>query len=107
VPDEARELVATGMRITAAANEQLGFRHPVHTEWSHISFWQFAGPLAEEKGELVGSNAVCVRPGKIDRSPTGTGCSAGMAVLHAQGYYLRDRTSEGMDTDEAATYLPP
>ena len=34
---------------------------------------------------LVGSNAVCIRPGKIDRSPTGTGCSARMAVLHAQG----------------------
>ena len=66
-------------------NEQLGFQHPVHAEWKHISFCQFAGPLAEENGELVGPNAVCVRPGKIDRSPTGTGCSARMAVLHAQG----------------------
>jgi proline racemase len=26
-----------------------------------------------------------VRPGKIDRSPTGTGCSARMATLHARG----------------------
>ena len=26
-----------------------------------------------------------VRPGKLDRSPTGTGCSALMAVLHAKG----------------------
>jgi proline racemase len=85
VPDEASELVATGMKITAAANEQLGFQHPVHAEWKHISFCQFAGPLAEENGVLVGPNAVCVRPGKIDRSPTGTGCSARMAVLHAQG----------------------
>jgi proline racemase len=85
VPEEAGDLVATGMKITAAANEQLGFRHPVRTEWDHISFCQFAGPLVEEGGELVGPNAVCVRPGKIDRSPTGTGCSARMAVLHAQG----------------------
>ena len=30
-------------------------------------------------------NAVAIRPGKIDRSPTGTGCSARMAVLHARG----------------------
>jgi proline racemase len=86
VPDEAAELVAIGMKITAAANEQLGFQHPVLTEWNHISFCQFAGPLAGENGELVGSNAVCIRPGKIDRSPTGTGCSARMAVLHAQGW---------------------
>ena len=27
-PDEARDLAETGMRITAAANEQLGFSHP-------------------------------------------------------------------------------
>ena len=85
VPSEARNLVATGMKITAAANEQLGFQHPVHDEWSHISFCQFAGPLLDVDGELVGPNAVCVRPGKIDRSPTGTGCSARMAVLYAQG----------------------
>ena len=84
-PDEASELVATGMKITAAANQQLGFQHPVYAEWNHLSFCQFAGPLAEEDGVLVGSNAVCIRPGKIDRSPTGTGCSARMAVLHAQG----------------------
>ena len=78
-------LVATGMKITAAANEQLGFQHPVHAEWDHISFCQFAGPLASEDGALVGPNAVVVRPGKIDRCPTGTGCSARMAVLHARG----------------------
>jgi proline racemase len=32
-----------------------------------------------------GANAVVIQPGKIDRSPTGTGCSARMAVLHAKG----------------------
>ncbi|MFT5107083.1 MAG: proline racemase [Verrucomicrobiales bacterium] len=85
VPDEAIELVAMGMKITAAANQQLGFQHPLLAEWNHLSFCQFAGPLAGENGELVGSNAVCIRPGKIDRSPTGTGCSARMAVLHAKG----------------------
>ena len=85
VPAEARELAQTGMKITAAANAQLGFRHPLNAEWDHISFCQFAGPLVEKKGELTGPNAVVVRPGKIDRSPTGTGCSARMAVLHAQG----------------------
>jgi proline racemase len=85
VPDEASALVATGIKITAAANEQLGFQHPVHAGWNHISFCQFAGPLEDVQGALAGSNAVCIRPGKIDRSPTGTGCSARMAVLHARG----------------------
>lgn len=85
VVEEARDLAEMGMKITAAANEQMGFQHPLNVEWNHISFCQFAGALAEQNGELVGSNAVAIRPGKIDRSPTGTGCSARMAVLHAQG----------------------
>lgn len=82
--DEARDLAETGMKITRAANEQLGFNHPA-SGWDHISFCQFAGPLTREGATLTGANAVAIRPGKIDRSPTGTGCSARMAVLHARG----------------------
>src|ERR671920_1108662 len=84
-PDEAKDLAETGMRITRAANEQLGFRHPELPEWDHISFCQIAAPLVMEESVPHGANAVVVRPGKIDRSPTGTGCSARMAVLHARG----------------------
>ena len=85
LPDEARELAELGMRITAAANAQLGFAHPENPDWDHISFCQFAGPLRREGDEISGPNAVVVRPGKIDRSPTGTGCSARMATLVARG----------------------
>jgi proline racemase len=84
-PDEARDIAETGVRITAATNEQLGFTHPTNPGWNHISFCQLAAPLAEEDGILTGANAVAIRPGKVDRSPTGTGCSARMAVLHAKG----------------------
>ena len=83
-PDEARDLAETGVRITAAANEQFGFAHPDEGGWDHISFCQFAGPLERHGKELSGPNAVVVRPGKIDRSPTGTGCSARMATLSAR-----------------------
>ncbi|MFZ2103483.1 MAG: proline racemase family protein, partial [Oricola sp.] len=85
VPDEARELAETGVRITRAANEQLGFVHPANAEWNHISFCQIAGPLTRAAGAWTGANAVAIQPGKIDRSPTGTGCSARMSVLHAKG----------------------
>ncbi|MGI9331772.1 MAG: proline racemase family protein, partial [Gammaproteobacteria bacterium] len=85
VPDEALDLSTTGMRITRAANEQLGFSHPENAEWSHISFCQMAAPLEREDGVLSGRNAVAIDPGKLDRSPCGTGCSARMAVLHARG----------------------
>lgn len=82
---EAADLVETGMKITKAANEQLGFVHPLNPDWDHISFCQIAAPLKQENGVSVSTNAVVIRPGKIDRSPTGTGCSARMAVLHAKG----------------------
>ncbi|MDX3807905.1 MAG: proline racemase family protein, partial [Bosea sp. (in: a-proteobacteria)] len=85
VPDEARDLADLGMKITRAAEEQLGFAHPGSTGWNHISFCQFAAPVERVDGVLTGRNAVAIRPGKIDRSPTGTGCSARMAVLHARG----------------------
>jgi proline racemase len=84
-PDEAREIAETGMRITAAANDQLGFTHPLMPDWNHISFCQVAASVEMRDGVATGRNAVAIRPGKIDRSPTGTGCSARLAVLHAQG----------------------
>jgi len=84
-PDEARDMVETGLKITRAANEQLGFVHHLNPDWAHISFCQIAAPIVHENGIATGANAVVIRPGKIDRSPCGTGCSARMAVLHARG----------------------
>ena len=84
-PDEARDISALGVRITRAANEQLGFTHPDNPDWNHISFCQIAGALGEEDGVVSAKSAVVIQPGKIDRSPTGTGCSARMAVLKARG----------------------
>ncbi len=84
-PDEARDIAETGIHITAAANEQLGFTHPENPDWDHISFCQIAAPVEMQGGIATGRNAVAIRPAKIDRSPCGTGCSARLAVLHAGG----------------------
>jgi proline racemase len=84
-PDEARELAVIGIKITNAANEQLGFEHPENPDWKHISFCQIAGPLSGDAGVWSGRNTVVIQPGKLDRCPTGTGCSARMALLHHQG----------------------
>ena len=85
VPDEARDLAETGIRITRAANEQLGFAHPTNPDWRHISFCQIAAPVEMRDGMRTAANAVAIQPGKIDRSPTGTGASARMAVMRARG----------------------
>jgi len=84
-PDEAKDISEIGVKITAAANQQLGFTHPENSNWSHISFCELALPIFEEEGIKVSRNAVVIDPGKLDRSPCGTGCSARMAILNAKG----------------------
>lgn len=84
-PSEAREIVEAGIKITDAANEQLGFSHPENSDWTHLSFCQIAAPVKTVNGTKTGLNAVTIKPGKLDRSPCGTGVSARMAVLHAKG----------------------
>lgn len=84
VPGEAKQLAELGVEIVAAATDQIGFEHPTNPDWRHISFCLFAGPIEEKDGHLATRHAVAIRPGKIDRSPTGTGVSARLAVLHAR-----------------------
>jgi proline racemase len=86
VPSEARDLVAMGEKIKAAAAEQLPAVHPENPEIHTINQTLFGGPLANAPaGGKTARNAVIVSPGRIDRSPCGTGTCARLAVLHAKG----------------------
>ena len=82
-PGEARELSLVGERIRAAAREQLTCVHPENPEIAGVSIVQLAEPW-RGVGQVT-KNAVVVAPGRLDRSATGTGLSARMAVLHARG----------------------
>ena len=84
-PDEAADIARIGVQVTRAANEQVGFRHPDNADWDHFSFCMLTAPLRRENGILLGRNAVSIQPGKLDRSPCGTGCSARMAILYERG----------------------
>jgi proline racemase len=82
-PHEARELSLAGERIRAAAREQFPCAHPENPAIAGVSIVQIAEPW-QGVGEVT-RNAVVVAPGRLDRSATGTGLSARMAVLHARG----------------------
>ena len=85
VPSEAAELVDVGERIKAAAAEQLPVAHPQNPQIHTINQTLFAGPLREGPKCKRARNGVIVSPGRLDRSPCGTGTSARLAVMHARG----------------------
>jgi len=82
-PHEARELSRVGELIRDAAREQLPCTHPENPDISGVSIVELAEPWRGPGA--VSRNAVVVAPGRLDRSATGTGLSARMAVLHARG----------------------
>src|SRR3954471_14854627 len=82
-PNEARELSRVGELIRVAAREQLPCAHPEQPEIAGVRIVQIAAPW--EGVGAVTKNAVVIAPGRLDRSATGTGLSARLAVLHARG----------------------
>ncbi len=84
-PDEARDLAVLGRKIVKAANAQLGFVHPDLPEWTHFSFAFLTGELEQVDGCLSVRNACVVKPGKIDRSPTGTAAAGAHGCPPRQG----------------------
>jgi proline racemase len=81
--DEARDLAVLGESIRVAAREQIEAVHPENPGISGVSIVQLNRPY-EGPGKPT-RNTCIVSPGRSDRSPTGTGTSARMAVLHARG----------------------
>ncbi len=84
-PAEARRICELGQVIKKAAAEQLEAVHPTNPAIPGITQVEFTGPLLREGDGLRSRNAVVVSPGRLDRSPCGTGTSARLAALHARG----------------------
>jgi proline racemase len=82
-PDEARDLAVLGEKVRAAARERYAVVHPDNPGIAGVSIVQIAGPFMGP-GQPT-RNTCIVAPGRSDRSPTGTGTSARMAILYARG----------------------
>jgi len=81
-PAQARRLADVGMRILRAVNAEVPVHHPTQPHIDYIAMVQFTQPGATGADYR---NAVVFGDGNVDRSPCGTGTSARMAELYAQG----------------------
>jgi proline racemase len=81
-PRSHDDLVAAGLSVMAAVNQQLSFAHPEQPDIDECHHVIFTAPGDEQ---VSARGATAIHPGWIDRSPCGTGTSARMAALHARG----------------------
>ena len=82
-PKNAKKFVEISKEIIKIANQEFGFSHPTIPSLDYISFCQFIEPIKiNNLNQKEGWNTVCIRPGKLDRSPCGTGTSARLALMH-------------------------
>jgi proline racemase len=82
-PERFRDLIAIGSAIKRAVMAAREIRHPLEPDLSFLYGTIFTGPAL---GSGADSRNVCVfAEGEVDRSPTGTGVSARVAIERARG----------------------
>jgi proline racemase len=83
VPEQHGKLIEVGMRIKRAVMAEREMGHPYEPDLNFLYGTIFTGPAKKKSNH---SRNVCIfAEGEVDRSPTGTGVSARMAIHYARG----------------------
>jgi proline racemase len=79
-PSQARTLAEAGIELKALLGEQVTVQHPEIESLNEIAYVMF------RSRDPDGAVRTCttLKPGRVDRSPCGTGSSANLAILHAR-----------------------
>jgi proline racemase len=82
-PENTQQLVAVAEAIKMAVNDAISIEHPIEPALSYV----YGAILTDEpENPAHHSRNVCVfANAEVDRSPTGTGVSARLALHHARG----------------------
>lgn len=80
-PENARVLATEGVRLRGVINEQVEVRHPLIKELNEVAYVMFRNRIDDKTWQTC----TTLPPGRVDRSPCGTGSSANMATLSARG----------------------
>ncbi|MFC3629212.1 proline racemase family protein [Paracoccus angustae] len=81
VPENARALAEAGTAIKALLRDQVQVCHPEIPSLNDIAYVMFRD--YQPDGSVI--TCTTLKPGRVDRSPCGTGSSANLAILHARG----------------------
>jgi proline racemase/trans-L-3-hydroxyproline dehydratase len=84
-PNHLGELIALGREIKWALNESEHAVHPTDPRLSGIYGTVWVDDLGEAPGQVHQRNVTVFADGEVDRSPTGSGTCARLAVLAADG----------------------
>ncbi|BBU31560.1 proline racemase [Burkholderia sp. THE68] len=80
-PEHARELAELGVALKDIINGQIRVRHPLFPQIDEVAYVMFRNRL----GDALYQTCTTLPPGRVDRSPCGTGSSANLAALAARG----------------------
>jgi proline racemase len=80
-PENARALAELGTRLKDVINGQIRIQHPLYPEINEVAYVMFRNRVSAE----LYQTCTTLPPGRVDRSPCGTGSSANLATLAARG----------------------
>jgi proline racemase len=80
-PENARELAQLGVAFKDVINHQIRVQHPLFPEINQVAYVMFRNRV----NDTLYQTCTTLPPGRVDRSPCGTGSSANLATLSARG----------------------
>jgi proline racemase len=80
-PENARQLATEGVRLRNLVNQQVRVQHPQLSALNEVAYVMFRNRLDNKTWQTC----TTLPPGRVDRSPCGTGSSANLATLAARG----------------------
>lgn len=92
VPEQMDELVRLGMEIKYKVMDVMKIVHPLEPELEGIYGTIITEAAEEVNGGLESKNVTIFADGQIDRSPTGTGTAARVALLYKKGVLQQGMT---------------
>lgn len=84
-PENAAKLIKIGMTIKNKIMDEMIVKHPIKKDIGEIYGTIITDPLEIKNNEIISKNVCIFADGQVDRSPTGTGTSARVALLQQKG----------------------